>query len=84
VAAVVDATVFDPGCAKRRRPVAVAELLQVDVAATCSGEQEWRIEARRKATSASTTRARSDTRRRCRELYAVEHDQEREENGRRS
>jgi hypothetical protein len=50
VAAVVDATVFDPGCAKRRRPVAVAELLQVDVAATCSGEQEWRIEVRRKAT----------------------------------
>ena len=39
VATVVDPTVLEPGRAERRRPLAVAEPLDVDVAAACAGKR---------------------------------------------
>ena len=44
VPAVVDAAVLDPRCAQSGRPLAVPELLRVDVAAAGGREQERRVD----------------------------------------
>src|SRR5262249_47267799 len=46
MATVVEATVFESGGSKRGRPFAVAELLGLHVAASSSGEEEWRVDPR--------------------------------------
>lgn len=46
---VVDAAVLDAGRAERRRPLAIPELLEVEVAAAGGREEKRRLEPRRKA-----------------------------------
>jgi hypothetical protein len=59
VAAVVDPAVLEPGRPQRRRPFAVTEPLDVDVAAADRRNEDLRVDPLRCTSSASSTRPRS-------------------------
>jgi hypothetical protein len=71
VPAVVNAAMLDPGGAKRGGPCPVAELLDVDLPASCCGERSGVSSRGGRLLRACMTRARSGTRRRCRELSSA-------------